>query len=105
MTAAEWIAAARPEAPERLVARVREVLDAHPEWAKAPVAETLVEAAEALLGTVLQDGDGPARDRALDLLAADACVTWAFEAAADDPASLGAHAKATMERLAKVVVR
>lgn len=105
MSAAEWIAAARPEAPERLVARVREVLDAHPEWAKAPVAETLVEAADALLETVLQESEGPARDRALDLLAADACVTWAFEAAADDPASLGAHAKATMERLAKAVVR
>ena len=28
-----------------------------------------------------------ARASALDLLAADACVTWAFEAAADDPAT------------------
>jgi hypothetical protein len=105
VSAAEWIAAAKPEAPERLVERVLEVLNAHPEWAKAPVAESLVEAADALLETVLQDAGGPARDRALDLLAADACVTWAFEAAADDPASLGAHAKATMERLAKAVVR
>ena len=104
MSAAAWIAAAKPEAPERLVARVREVLDAHPAWSKAPVAEALVEAAEVLLREVLREGDGPARDRALDLLAADACVTWAFEAAADDPAALGAHAKATMERLAHVVL-
>jgi hypothetical protein len=104
VSTAVWIAAAKPEAPERLVARVREVLDAHPEWGKAPVAEALVEAAEVLLREVLREGEGPARDRALDLLAADACVTWAFEAAADDPASLGAHAKATMERLAHAVL-
>lgn len=104
MTAAEWILAARPEAPERLVARVREVLDAHPQWGQVPVAEALIEAADALLRTVLVEGEGAPRDKALDLLAADACVTWAFEAAAGDPASLGAHAAATMERLAQVVV-
>lgn len=104
MTAAAWIAAARPEAPERLVARVRDVLAAHPQWEKAPVAEALVEAADVLLRTVLTESDGAPRDRALDLLAADACVTWAFEAAGDEPGSLGAHAAATMERLAKAVV-
>jgi len=104
MTAAEWIAAARPEAPEGLIARVQAVLGANPAWEKVPVAEALVESADALLRTVLAEGDGAPRDRALDLLAADACVTWAFEAAADDPGSLGAHATATMERLAKVVV-
>lgn len=111
MTAAEWIAAAKPEAPERLVARVLavlEVLDAQlaaTKATKASVAESLVDAADALLREVLADAAGPARDKALDLLAADACVTWAFEAAADDPSSLGDRAKATMERLAKVVVR
>lgn len=105
MRAAEWIATAKPEAPERLVARVREVLDAGSRTPKASVADALVDAAEMLLREVLEEADGPARDKALDLLAADACVTWAFEAAADDPDSLGDRAKATMERLAKVVVR
>lgn len=105
MRAAEWIATARPEAPERLVARVREVLDARSRTPKASVADALVDAAEALLRDVLEDADGPARDKALDLLAADACVTWAFEAAAEEPGSLGEKAKATMERFAKVVVR
>ncbi len=105
MKAAEWIAAAKPEAPERLVARVQEVLGERSRVPKASVADALVDAAEVLLREVLAEADGPARDKALDLLAADACVTWAFEAAADDPASLGAHAKATMERLAAVVVK
>jgi hypothetical protein len=38
----------------------------------------------------------------LDLLAADACVTWAFEAASDAPTSLGARAEAAMQRIAEV---
>lgn len=103
MNAAAWIEAASPDAPERLVARVQDVLRAHPAWASLPVPEALVEAADALLDLVLADGEGAPRDRALDLLAADACVTWAFEAAADDPAALGARARATMERLAQAV--
>ena len=104
MSAATWIAAAKPEAPERLVARVREVLETRPGSRKAPVADALVDAADALLHLVLAEQGGPARYKALDLLAADACVTWAFEAAADDPAALGERAKATMHRLATVVV-
>lgn len=106
MTAAEWIAAVPAEVPERLVARVREVLAAHPSWRALAASESLVSVADELLRTVLIDGegDGAPRDRALDLLAADACVTWAFEAAADQPGSLGAHASATMEQLAAVVI-
>jgi len=103
MSASAWIGDARPEAPERLIARVREVLESHPKWEQLPVADALVEAADALLREVLREGDGPARDRALDLLAADACVTWAFEAAADEPSKLVRRARSAMERLAQGV--
>lgn len=102
MTASEWIAQARPEAPEALLARVRAVLGAEPTWSSLGVAEALLEAADTLLDEVLRDGEA-GRDRALDLLAADACVTWAFEAAADDPATLGDRAQRTMQRLGRVV--
>jgi hypothetical protein len=106
VTSAELIAAVPVEVPERIVARVREVLAAHPQWQVLPAAESLVNVADELLRGVLaqRDGNGSPRDQALDLLAADACVTWAFEAAADQPGSLGAHASATMERFAAVVV-
>ncbi len=106
MTAAEWMARVPAEVPERLLARVREVLGAHSSWAGLPASESLVFVADELLRTVLADGagDGAPRDRALDLLAADACVTWALEAAADQPGSLGAHASKTMQRLAAVVI-
>lgn len=102
-TAVEWVGQAHPEAPPALVARVRAVLEAHPTWGALGVVDALLEAADALLKEVLKDGEA-GRDRALDLLAADACVTWAFEVAADDPASLGEKARATMQRLGKVVV-
>jgi len=43
------------------------------------------------------EGGAVARANALDLLAADACVTWAFEAAADEPVSIAGRAElATM---------
>jgi hypothetical protein len=102
MTHADWIGSRRPEAPERLVARVREVLGANPVWDAVPVAEALLGAGEALLGVVLQGGSGVARDSALDLLAADACVTWAFEAAADEPEALGERAREARRRIAEV---
>ena len=103
MKVGEWIAQAQPEAPERLVARVREVLATNPRAKQLSVSEALLDAADALLRLVLRDGDEPARERALDLLAADACVTWALEVAADDPGTLSERARATMQRLQQVV--
>jgi hypothetical protein len=101
--AAEWIGQAQPEAPERLVVRVREVLELNPRAKQLGVAEALLDAADALLVLVLRDGDEPARERALDLLAADACVTWAFEVAADNPDTLVERARKMMQRLEQVV--
>lgn len=103
MKAAEWIAQAQPEAPERLVARVREVLELNPKAKQLGVAEALLDAADALLELVLREGEEPARARAPDLLAADACVTWAFEVAADDPNTLVERARTMMHRLEQVV--
>lgn len=102
MTHARWIASRTPPAPERLALRVRRVIEAHPEWESLPVADALVAAAESLLDGALGERAGEAREAALDLLAADACVTWAFEAAADAPSTLGARAEDAMRRLAAV---
>lgn len=89
-------------APPALVARVGEVLDAHPEWAGRATADTLLAAGEVLLQGVLGAGEQSGRAVALDLLAADACVTWAFEAAADTATELPARAAHAMERIAAV---
>lgn len=101
--AGAWISRAQPEAPERIVARVREVLTTNPKAQQLDVGDALLDAADELLRLVLRGGEEPARERALDLLAADACVTWAFEAAAEDPGTISERARATMQRLQRVV--
>lgn len=88
-------------APPALLERVSAVLASHPEWEGQPVPEALLEAAQALLGSVLAPAEA-GREVALDLLAADACVTWALEAAADQPDGFTARAEKMMARIAEV---
>jgi hypothetical protein len=97
-----WIAQRTAESPAALRARVEEVLAAEPSnGADAP--ESLVLLGERLLhGIVGPQADGD-RQGALDLLAADAAVTWAFEKAADEPATIAARAADAMRRIAAVV--
>lgn len=61
--------------------------------------ERCLAAGEALL-TRLLHADCHARDVALDLLAADALVTHAFELAADDPERIEERAGEAMRRIA-----
>ncbi|MBM3885759.1 MAG: hypothetical protein FJ361_07950 [Gemmatimonadetes bacterium] len=97
--AVAWISEAGAEAPPRVVARVTEVLRALPS-AERSIADALLDAASHLLDEVLAERvRGAAREVALDLLAADACVTWAFEA---EPTEVGARAEAAMARLAAI---
>jgi hypothetical protein len=101
ISSAEWLASRKPEAPPALVARVNELLASHPEWKRLPRADAFIEASELLLRRVLEGG-AVARANALDLLAADACVTWAFEVAADAPATIAAHAERATQGIAAI---
>jgi len=90
-----WIAARAADVPPALIERVQGLV---PTADGAPV-DRLVETATSLLRTTVAQGEGEgARAVALDLLAADACVTWAFEAVTD-PAALPAIADAAMQRI------
>ena len=90
-----WIAARAADVPPALVERVPGLV---PTAVGAPVARRL-DPATSLLRTTVEPGEGEgARAVALDLLAADACVTWAFEAITD-PAALPAVADAAMHRI------
>jgi len=97
----EWLTARQPEAPAALLSCVRELLESRPEWEQLPRVDAFIEASEVLLRRVL-DGGTVARANALDLLAADACVTWAFEAAADDPASIAGRAERATNGIAAI---
>ena len=67
-------------------------------------AAALVAAGEAAMTAVLREGC-LTRDRALDLLAVDALLTYAFEAAADEPGALEALAGEALARIAALADR
>lgn len=87
-----WLRSRMPEAPQSLVSHIQTLLESQVELESLSRAEAFVEASQRLLRRVLM-ADPVARASALDLLAADACVTFAFESAADDPPTIPARAK------------
>jgi hypothetical protein len=99
MTVGEWLAQRRPVPPPALTARLEAVLGNGVDANAATATDICLRAAERLVGELLR-GDSASRESALDLLAADALVTYAFEAAAEAPATLAATASAAMERIA-----
>ena len=99
MILAAWLDARRPIPPEALRARIDAALgaDLHAEITDA--AETLLTAGERLVRSLLVE-DATSRESAIDLLAADALVTYAFEAASEQPANLSRRAATAMARIA-----
>lgn len=91
MHALAWLERREPRAPEPLFARMAEALSGR---AEADVPEALAGAALACLRAAVEGG----RDRAAawDLLAADALLTYACEAAAE----AGPDVRAVLERIA-----
>ena len=103
-SAIAWLEARRPPAPPALARRLRAALEALPASGEAAVADRCLEAGERVLASLLERGCG-ARDAALDLLAVDALVTYAFEAASETEAPLEERAASAMARLAAVAER
>ena len=62
-------------------------------------ADALLDAAETAMTDVLRDGC-LTRESGLNLLAVDALVTYAFEAAADAPDQIDARTDAALSRIA-----
>jgi hypothetical protein len=101
MTLGQWLDSRTPAAPPNLRDRLHAALDT---WARADAAwacEICLKAAEAILAGVVAEGQA-GRHAALDLLAADALVTYAFEAASDDPALLADRSDRAMMRIARL---
>ena len=98
-TVGSWLAALEPAPPPALAARLAELLAPYLAQPIVQVPDVCVEAGERLLGTLLASGS-TARGSALDLLAVDALVTYAFQAAADVPGELETRAARAMARIA-----
>ena len=102
MRAGAWLAGREPAAPPALARRLADIIAAT-RVDDADLATGLVRAGEATVRELLRDGC-TTRDSALALLAADALVTYACEAAAESPAGLGAWAASAMARIARIPV-
>ncbi len=98
MTVSDWLND-RSGVPPRLAARIEASLGAGIAAPRGELPERCVAAGETLLGELLARPSS-GRESALDLLAVDALVTYAFEAASDKPATLGERADHAMRRLA-----
>jgi hypothetical protein len=102
-TVGDWLAAREPAPPPVLRARLETVLGEALTLDRHESADACLAAGERLLAAVL--GDVVNRRCALDLLAADALVTYAFEAAAETPGDMAARATRAMHRIASLAAR
>jgi hypothetical protein len=91
-----WLRGRTPVPPPQLAARIDELTGRIAD--RAVSADAFLDAAEAAMGTLLRDGC-LTRESALDLLAVDALVTYAFEAAADEGDQLETRAARALARI------
>ncbi|MEX2109514.1 MAG: hypothetical protein WD802_02805 [Gemmatimonadaceae bacterium] len=95
---ADWLSRRTPPPPEELAAAIRGALKSRTDANKDPSPTELLEAAQALLEKVLKD-ECAQRESALDLLTADALVTYALEIA-NDAKALNNFPEQVLDRLA-----
>ena len=100
----EWLASRTPPPPARLAARLDAALPHPTAESRDQMPRSLVESASAILRDALvrssSERNGTA---ALDLLAADALITYAVEAAAEDCERFAALTDEMIARLSVVI--
>ena len=101
MTLSAWLDSRRPVPPPALRARIDGALGETLRSDAGDALESCLSAGERLVETLLRN-NATTRDSALDLLAADALVTYAFEAGSDRPRELAARARDAMMRIASL---
>ncbi len=104
LTVGLWLATLQPAPPPALAGRLARALS---EFAGLPgdrVPEACLDAGEQLLGELLSSG-ATTRSSAVNLLAIDALMTYAFQSAADEPERLEARAARAMIRIAEFAAK
>ena len=101
MTIGEWLATRTPAPPPALANRVRDLLGEAVNDDVRMAADRLLAAAEQTVGALLSEGR-TGRESAGDLLAADALVTYAFEAASSNADDVVGRARIAMTQLSRL---
>ncbi|MEP6618953.1 MAG: hypothetical protein ABJE47_06555 [bacterium] len=99
MTIDVWLEARTPRPPAALQTRIRAVLGDALSIEADQAPEIFLAAGERVVAALLRS-NSTSRDSALDLLAADALVTYAFEASSTAPHEIERRASAAMTRIA-----
>jgi uncharacterized membrane protein len=99
MTLSGWLDARRPVPPPALRTRIDVALGDSLASDAGDALEACLSAGERLVESLLRN-NATTRESALDLLAADALVTYAFEAGSDRPRELAGRARDAMTRIA-----
>jgi hypothetical protein len=101
MNAREWIHSRTPRPPDALTARIDALLAVQAGQSAGGIPETLQGAGDRLLADLL--GRQASRESALDLLAADALMTYMMEWAAENIRTLGSRATVAMSRISAIL--
>lgn len=99
MTVAEWLRSRASRPPEALARRLDAVLGESLSLSADTIPELFLAKGERLVADLLNT-HSTSRNSALDLLTADALVTYAFEAASETPSAIETRASAAMTRIA-----
>jgi hypothetical protein len=101
VTIGEWLRSRTPAPPVALSARLEVVLATSLEESADQLPAVCLAAGERLVAELLRN-DSTSRESALDLLTADALVTYAFEAAGEHASTIDAHAASAMRRISAI---
>ena len=96
LTLRGWLATRTPAAPPELARRLAEIVGT--EAMEGAGANLLLERGVTALRSALSEPDG-----ALDLLAADALITYAMEAATEQCATMDESASAAIDHIAQLI--
>lgn len=97
-TVGEWLASVDPAPPPALRQRLLSLVAEDADRPVVDVPDVCLAAGERVLESLLVSG-ATSRETALDLLAVDSLVTYAFQAAADDPTRIEERAARAMARI------
>ncbi|MEP6764490.1 MAG: hypothetical protein ABJB66_09280 [Gemmatimonadaceae bacterium] len=98
LTVGDWFTSVEPAPPRALAAQLQTMIAADASRPASEVPEICLRVAEEHLQRLLTSGS-TSRATAMDLLAVDALVTYAFEAAAGDASQIEARTKNAMSRI------
>jgi hypothetical protein len=104
VTVGDWLDLREPEAPPVLRASLERALGPDLAADAGGAADLCLRAAERLMAKLLV-GNCTTRESALELLTADALVTYAFEAMSTEPSDLVPRATDAMRRISALEAR